>query len=333
MITRETKVIAGDGEQLWCAAFDPDGELIATCGTERVVRIWQHNGKEWVCVAALEDAQRKTIRCVSWDPTGSALAASSFDGTTVLWVKVPASESESLLTSFELRCVLEGHENEVKCVAWSNADGGELIATCSRDKSIWLWKVTDLALTGEVECLEVLYGHAQDVKYVAWHPCVNVLASASYDNTVRIWKEDDDGDWYCAETLEGHSSTVWCVQFDKSGSRMASCSDDRSVIVWGEDENGGWTMQEKIQTSHTRTIFSIAWSHLSDILFTCGGDNRICLYARSDSETHSFKEVHVEDEAHELDVNCVALSRKSPLLASVDDGGCLSTWRIVQSTT
>lgn len=54
---------------------------------------------------------------------------------------------------------------------------------------------------------------------VAWHPHKEVLASASYDDTIKIWREDDD-DWYCSDTLQGHTSTVWALDFDASGDHI-----------------------------------------------------------------------------------------------------------------
>lgn len=63
--------------------------------------------------------------------------------------------------------------------------------------------------------------------------CSQLLASASYDNNICVYKEEDD-DWECKATLKGHTSTVWSLSFDAAGERMASCSDDRTVKIWKE---------------------------------------------------------------------------------------------------
>lgn len=97
----------------------------------------------------------------------------------------------------------------------------------------------------EFECIAVLQDHSQDVKMVAWHPSYDVrlillefsfihqpisiflalssvifweqvLASCSYDDTIKIWKDDDD-DWQCTATLTGHESTVWSIAFSPIG--------------------------------------------------------------------------------------------------------------------
>lgn len=88
---------------------------------------------------------------------GRLLATASFDASTAVWVQQGGE--------WECVAVVEGHENEVKGCAWSPS--GTLLATCGRDKSVWIW---ELQPGNDFECVAVLNGaasrEASDVAFV-----------------------------------------------------------------------------------------------------------------------------------------------------------------------
>ena len=153
---------------------------------------------------------------------------------------------------WEFAIVLEGHDSEVKNVAYSPS--GQWLASCSRDKSIWIWEEVGEEGEDEFETIAVLQEHTADVKCVCWRKDDGngeVLASASYDDTIRLWREvDGDGEWGCFAVLEGHAGTVWWLDWEPEISqkmfddylaedteapripRLMSCSADTTIRVW-----------------------------------------------------------------------------------------------------
>ena len=173
--------------RVWHAAWSNNGKFLATCGEDKTIRIWTTScGCDWTdensrieCIATLEEAQARTVRSCEWSPNDRMIASASFDGTVVVW-----ETQSSGMTVWDQIATLEGHDNEVKSVAW--CPHGQWLATCGRDKRVWIWEM----LHGtEFECVAMLEGHTQDVKFVRWHPTAPaMLLSASYDDTIKVWK-------------------------------------------------------------------------------------------------------------------------------------------------
>lgn len=180
----------------------------------------------------------------------------------------------------------------------------------------------------EFECISVLHKHTQDVKSVLWHPKKEALFSCSYDDTIRIW-EDDEDDWYCSNTLEGHTSTVWGMSFDKTGNYLVSCSDDKNLIIWDISSLGKEPPKRVATLSgfHTRTIYSVSWSQ-SGLIATGAADDCIRIFEQDPNQQFpSFFLSHEEKNAHESDINCVAWNPKYPsLLVSGGDDQVVKIW-------
>jgi len=168
---------------------------------------------------------------------GKMLCAGSFDSTISVYVNVEGEYSH--LTK------LEGHENEVKCVSWNPAN--KKLASCSRDKNIFIWEANSEG--DDFLCDNVLEGHTQDVKWVAWLDNYT-LVSSSFDNTIKVWEYEDD-EVVCRQTIEGHSSTVWSVASHTPTKNLLSVSDDGTVKVWGCQPNGKYEQLQSMEGLHT----------------------------------------------------------------------------------
>jgi WD40 repeat protein len=117
----------------WHCTFSRNGDWLAACygAPDPCIRVWRKNeqNNQYVLHSTLEGVHERTIRCAAFAPLSSSsiLAVASFDGSVSIW------EYEKGTNSWECTTQLEGHDNEVKYVAWNAT--GSLLATCGRDKT------------------------------------------------------------------------------------------------------------------------------------------------------------------------------------------------------
>ena len=63
-----------------------------------------------------------------------------------------------------------------------------------------------------MDCVSVLSGHTQDVKFVRFSNINNNLYSCSYDDTIKVWYFEEE-DFSNINTLRAHEGTVWGLAF------------------------------------------------------------------------------------------------------------------------
>ena len=82
-------------------------------------------------------------------------------------------------------------------------------------------------------CVATLAGHSNGVFSVAFHPTAPLLATGSYDDTVRLWLLScDNSSATCVATLAGHSESVCSVAFHPTAPLLATGSGDETVRLW-----------------------------------------------------------------------------------------------------
>ncbi|KAF2202261.1 WD40 repeat-like protein [Delitschia confertaspora ATCC 74209] len=162
-------------------------------------------------------------------------------------------------------------------------------------------------------CLQTLEGHRGKVTSVAFSHGSTRLASASYDQTVKIW-DTSSGD--CLQTLEGHSNIVYSVAFSHDSSRLASASEDQTVKIW--DLSNGNCLQTLKGNGHS--ITSVAFSHDSTWLALASTDQTAKIWGLSGAGCLQTL------KGHSRLVTSVAFSHNSTRLASASWDQTVKIW-------
>jgi WD40 repeat protein/predicted Ser/Thr protein kinase len=111
-----------------------------------------------------------------------------------------------------------------------------------------------------------------ELNAVAYHPSRPLIATAGYDNVIRIWDIDANR---LHRQLEGHTGRIWSLRFHPSGTRLFSGAQDCTVRIW-DPESG----LEKLRLQgHGNYVYSIDLSPDGKTLASGSGDFSVRLWS------------------------------------------------------
>ena len=146
------------------------------------------------------------VRALAISPDGQTAISGSFDSTAIRW-SLARNAAEQ---------VLRFHADAVNAVVLL---GDGRAATAGADGRIAIWS------SGKAEPDFVLEGHTAPIVALAASPDGATLASASWDQTVRLWPLAGGA----PRVLEGHTQNVNGVAFAPDSRTLVSVSYDQSV--------------------------------------------------------------------------------------------------------
>ncbi len=164
--------------------------------------------------------------------------------------------------------------------------------------------------------LLTLAGHTNAVAGIAWSPDGTRLATASKDQTVRIWEAATGKQLI---VCKGHTGYVTSVAWSPDGQRLASSCDDnadRTVRVW-EAATGNPLV---VCSGHTGGVSSVAWSPDGQRLATASVDQTARTW-----EAATGKPLHIL-QGHTETVFGIAWSPDGQRLATASGDKTARTW-------
>jgi len=220
---------------VWGMIFSADGKILAACGADKTVRLWEvATGKELRCLAGHQDM----AWTAAFSPDGKVLATGSRDKTVRLW---------EVASGREIRC-LRGHREWVIHVSFS-PDGKTVASACEAGTVRW-WE----AATGKELRTLTLTTQKGAVSAITFSPDRKTLAWAD-GTTVQLWEAATGK---LIHQIGGHQSPVLLLDFSPDGKTLVTGT-GTTIYLW------------EVATGQRRLVLGEPWNRITSFGFSPDG--------------------------------------------------------------
>ncbi len=293
------------GHQGWInwVTFSPDGQLIASASDDNTVKIWKVNGSLLTTLQGHEEG----VTVVNFSPDGGILASADRNGLVKLWRRKDNGGDNSF--GYRHYQQLKHHNG----IIWTlNFDfKGEKLASAGDDNIINLIDLSNGKL------LKSFKGHSDAVASVSFSPDNQLLASASYDKSVKLWSLNPPR----LPVLQGHQDRVLSVTWSPDGNILASSSRDNTVKLWQRQPSttGSEVSLYKTLLGHSDRVASVSFHPNGEILASASYDKMIKLWQRDGKLLKTLR-------GHSDSVTSISFSPNGELLASASKDTTVKLW-------
>ncbi|MBI1256995.1 MAG: XRE family transcriptional regulator [Chloroflexi bacterium] len=273
-------------DAMGCVAVSPQGDYWAAASRRGEIRIWEAGGRQ---LLQAWRGHADMIWGLRFSPDGLLLASSSWDGMVKLW-EVPSGQllwsgrhtsfANSVAFSVDGR-ILASSGNDSLVQIWDVASGA-LLQTLPHPSPvpIVIWTHEGNLISGDVEGIIRVWAmnlpeptvitrmeHAPKgyVDGLSLSPDGQILASASWDATVRLWEMPEGR---LLHTLTGHPDRVGRVVWSPDGRTIATSGYGEIILLWDVEQ----AQYRATLQGHSEDVYQLAFTPDSRTLLSVSRD-------------------------------------------------------------
>lgn len=253
-------------------SYSHDGQFIATGGQDGKLKIW--NAVSGFCFVTFTE-HSSSISAVEFSKQGQVVFTASFDGTI---------RAFDLIRYRNFRTFTSPKPVQFSSLAIDPS--GEVVCAGSIDSfEVFVWSVQSGNL------LDILTGHEGPISGLCFSPVSGILATSSWDKSVRMW---DVFNRDINTELFDHESEVLSLAFRPDGKQIASTSLNGNISFWDVEDGklefviegrkdivGGRSSSDKVTAGNSASgkyFTTLTYSADGSCILAGGSSKFVCIY-------------------------------------------------------